>query len=485
MSATPPPSTPHANATPGDGGKESLTLRFSPNTPENRAFQAKPAKPDNQEVSTSGDAQTNDQMAKGIFTAPQLYNCWGDISRKREWHVHFNYSPAPGTEVPMQPTWGYGRARRFRIYKGFADCKTLDELQANAEALIQQLTGKLKSGWNPCFGKSGVVYHDHISKAANRYRLREAKFNIEYSLNEFIDQRRQAGLRYKSVRSYTTKLRALTNWLIENKLQSLNISQFNYDHVRQFMSHISNRSPLGARGKHNRTINSYKETLRTCWNWFIEKEYIEINPWNKWKSLKYTSTSKRPFNKEQRASIREELLKRNDSMMQLACDFVYYCFIRNGVELSGLQVKHIDMVTNQIRIPGEISKNKKTETVGIPAALMEKLHDLKLNEYAPDYYILGAGQCAPSGVRGCPSPTKAGRDYWSKRFTKIIRDIGFSKDYTMYSWKHTGNQVAHANGMPLKQQQRQNRHHSLDQMSTYLDGLEILKSIELQGYFVE
>jgi hypothetical protein len=48
--------------------------------------------------------------------------------------------------------------------------------------------------------------------------------------------------------------------------------------------------------------------------------------------------------------------------------------------------------------------------------------------------------------------------------------------------KHTGNKVAHLNGMPLKVQQELNRHHSLDQMSDYLTDISASKAKDLIKY---
>lgn len=405
----------------------------------------------------SGDAQSRLQMQQ--YKLPKLNNAGRNPEKKRQWFIYFSYRDHSGTT---------GRPYRiFKVYEGFAHCNTLLELHQHAEFLIGKYAAMLKGGWNP-FTNLHPQYNDQITPRRHKWQPATAKYNIEYYLNLFLTDRINNRTRPKTISTYRSKIIAFVLWLNDNRMQKMVPEQLTADHIRLFMDHIIKTK------NHNRTINSYRNTLACAFNWLLTKEIITINYWNKWKPLKFTSLSKRPFNSEQRLLIRNHLIAKNEQQMLLACEFVYYCFVRNGNELRNLKVRHLDLVNKQLIIEGTFSKNKKTETVSIPAGLYNKLMQMQISKYPPESYILSFKE---------PGPKQVSRDYWSKRFTRIIRTLGFNADYTMYSWKHSGNQVAHANGMPLKHQQRQNRHHSLDQMSTYLNGLEIIKSEDLQKYF--
>lgn len=95
---------------------------------------------------------------------------------------------------------------------------------------------------------------------------------------------------------------------------------------------------------------------------------------------------------------------------------------------------------------------------------MEKICQFKISEYPGNFYIFG---------RYCPSEKRVGRDHYSKAFRKILDHLKIGHDWSMYSWKHTMNQRAAMSGIPVRELQIQNRHHSLDQMNEYLKGLTV------------
>jgi integrase len=57
------------------------------------------------------------------------------------------------------------------------------------------------------------------------------------------------------------------------------------------------------------------------------------------------------------------------------------------------------------------------------------------------------------------------------RFRKLTRDLNLSKDYTLYSWKHSGVVAAYKAGIDIKTIQSQCRHQSLEQTDIYLKSL--------------
>jgi len=443
------------NQSPNPAAHQSLSLRLNAEIPQYQSFQSCVSdNSDNSDKRASGIAHViYDNMGKIKIKLPKLYDGAGSVTG--DWYIGF-YCFNPAT----------GRLQRFKKTEGFLKLKTYEEKKSHGDSLVAKYTGMLRDGWDP-FQNNRIIYQDQISSPKEFVRSREAHYNIEYYLNLFIFEKKKE-LRDKSVYTYLAKIRKLNKWLEKKNLNNISIEYFSADHAQEFVSVIKAQRP------HPNTLHSYIVTYRTAWNWLDERfeNLISKNPWNKIKSRKVKGTPQKPFSAEQREFILNHLLSIGERHLWLACLTIYYCYVRPGRELHGLQVKHIDLISNKININRDIAKNKKSEAVNMPTHLAKCYKEIK--QYNPEWFVFG--------IKGV-AEKRCFKDYWSKRFTRVIRPLGFGQEYSMYSWKHTGNQVAHQNGMPLEKQRKLNRHHSLDEMQTYLAGLEIENSEEMDKYF--
>lgn len=152
-----------------------------------------------------------------------------------------------------------------------------------------------------------------------------------------------------------------------------------------------------------------------------------------------------------------------DPELFLFVKFVYYCFIRPK-ELRQLKADNLLLDSNQIFIPGEVSKNKKSEYVAIPEAFR---NDLEYFRNWPPGQVL--------------FPVAENNMY--NRHRKILKANGFGKGYCLYSWKHTGAIQAVKSGIGVKELQIQLRHHSLDQVNEYLRQMGVWDLKNLQANF--
>lgn len=155
-----------------------------------------------------------------------------------------------------------------------------------------------------------------------------------------------------------------------------------------------------------------------------------------------------------------ERLKRHisqvDNELWLFVQFLFYCFIRPG-ELRLLRASDVLLDERKILVRAEVSKNRRNQYVAIPEAFFPSL--VYVRELRPDVFLF-------------PSPMDAskpiGLNTMSGRHRSILRELGFSVDYKLYSWKHTGAVMAVMAGVTIKELQMQLRHHSLDQVNEYL-----------------
>ena len=130
------------------------------------------------------------------------------------------------------------------------------------------------------------------------------------------------------------------------------------------------------------------------------------------------------------------------------------------------------MEENKIMMRAEISKNKKTQYIAIPSAFLSSLdfvYDLR-----PIDYIFQSPL----------DPTKPiGVNTMTRKHRVILKELGFTTEYKLYSWKHTGAVRAVENGVNLKELQMQLRHHSLDQVNEYLRQMGVTHMGNLKDKF--
>ena len=145
--------------------------------------------------------------------------------------------------------------------------------------------------------------------------------------------------------------------------------------------------------------------------------------------------------------------------------FINYCFIRPG-ELRQLKLSDIFFSENKILVRKEISKNKKSQFVSIPTVFLEEMYKDGWHQLPGDYFVFSQ--------TGLPGLQQIGLNSMRNRHQNILKDLKFNTArHKLYSWKHTGAVQFVKNGGSMKDLQLQLRHHSLDQVNTYLKDLGV------------
>lgn len=369
----------------------------------------------------------------------KLYTCGNDLSK--QWFVHFQYRN-PET----------GKMQRVKVSEGFAQYKTIEERITYGNRLIEIINLKVKDGWNP-FCKEGVYYR--LVEDAQVYQSNLLSFHVENALLNC-----EADLRPKSFQSYSSHIKGFLQWLTDCKLDMLLVSQFTKEQAKQFIDYL-----ILERGLHKKTRNSYLITLKMIFNKLKDNELILVNPFTGIKSVKAGSVSKLYFNSLQEQTLEEIIHKRNPQLW-LFTQFIFYCFVRPN-ELRRIKVGDIN--GNQLQIRGEISKNKLTEKVAIPKPLLRLINEHKLTDYSKDYYLFGKA--------GMPSKYDWSVNHFGRKHLEILRELGFSDQYSLYSWKHTGVIYFYQErNFGLYDIMKQLRHHSLEMVQEYLKSLTVMDS---------
>lgn len=288
------------------------------------------------------------------------------------------------------------------------------------------------------------------------------------ALKTLVDNKK--ALRKKTYHSYKNHVETLITWLKENKRFSIKPYEFTKPLCFQYMDYRLST------GITTRTYNNVRNFLKTLFDELILRDECLINPFRFVRCLPETPKTHVAFNQIEQAKIKRHCKENNLSGLLLYIQFIYYCYIRPG-ELRQLQVKHINWDDKTICIPANISKNKKTMWVVIPDVFFVELLSSNLYDNPESFYIFGKNLL--------PSENPIIADKVAREHRSVLNQLNITKEHTLYSWKHTGVISALNNGINLKDIQLQLRHHSLDEVNTYLRSLGMLASTEVRNNFPE
>lgn len=163
-------------------------------------------------------------------------------------------------------------------------------------------------------------------------------------------------------------------------------------------------------------------------------------------------------------------MKEYEPELWLHCQFIYYCFIRPQAELLPMKIGDILFEEKKILVRGNNAKNHREQYVAIPDAFFP--HIKPLMNKSPGEFIF-------------PSPDDYTKhrtvNHFRKRHRIMLKGFNYdTKQFKLYSWKHTGAVAAVKAGANLKELQLQLRHHSLDQVDAYLRQLGVHDLVNLR-----
>lgn len=313
--------------------------------------------------------------------------------------------------------------RRLKAYRGINQHHTVEGRKAAAQRLIAELKGE-------------------------QVKLTTS---FELALRDYI-ARHQSQWRQKTLEQY----RSCSNTFLEY----LGGRECREDRALEFLAHIrATRHPT----TYNRYVSYLKRLLK-------KTGYADLT--TQFETIRATPTPARYFQKYQAKRLLNALDEREPDV-GLFVRYIYYCFLRPN-EIRQLRVGDLLLEDWMIRVPGVVSKNRKTQMIIVPDAFRPAL--LPLRERGPGEWLF-------------PSPLDAGKplakNYMYRHHKAILKKLNFGTEYTLYSWKHTGAVMAAKAGVSVKELQLQLRHHSLDQTDQYLRQMGVQDLSNLQRRFPE
>jgi len=371
---------------------------------------------------------------KKKFKLAKLVDYNGDLSKN--WYIEFWFFNAEKKKL-----------MRKRIYKNFGKLRTKKQKYDFAKTEMERINSRLKNGF---------FFEKKISKIDNKKTI----LVIVQKIWEIKKQR----IRKNTQKIYNSVVNNFVKFLTKEKIETDEIKNFDKNLAIEFFDSINEKS--------NVYINRHLIILRNLFNEMINRNLIEINPFDKIKKLPTIHTVSRfHYSDEQIEKIKTEILAK-EPRLWLFIQFIFYCYLRPN-EVFQLQIKHLDFENSQVFVPSYVSKNKKDDWVQIPNQFLPELTFLK--RYSPESFILNL-----------PDTQKYSLRKYRFLYRKILNFLGFSQNYLLYSWKDTGVIKAFLSGKTTSFAyaiQRQCRHHSLEMTIKYLKSLGLLKNNEFTEIF--
>lgn len=337
-----------------------------------------------------------------------------------------------------------GQKKQFRYKKGINEQKNLEERRSETAALFRAVTYNLSIGWNP-FTKE-IVNDDSLPPVTL----------ILESLDYFFEIKTPP-LRPRSKTTYKSIIAIFKRWLIANNYKYTKVNKFGIVDAQKYMDYLTiNRKNSG------KTYNNNLLGLRSIFNFLMDRELIEKNPFKKIKKQQVERGKNTAYSLTECKKI-DEYFKQNNLRLYYFKEFIYCAAIRR-TELTLLKVK--DILDDSIIIRSEISKNKKQENAAINKKLKLIIEEMELHKYNSEDFLFGKKleTCATQ----FPNP-----NHISNMHQKALIHLEIRKECTLYSWKHTGAVNLYKATKDPYLVMRHLRHHSLEMTMIYLKSLGI------------
>lgn len=382
---------------------------------------------------------------KAIVILPHLVDFGGDVSKK--WWVEYSIRN-PKTDV----------MKRFRDYASFSNITSIQERYDVASKVMSELSAKIQSGWTPFNGDQSekYIYEDELTytAVANNYgKMRQSNRTIRTYLSDFLN-RKKAEVNKKSYQTYQSKIRSFCAYLEQRKLDQVDISAINSNLITDYLIHKAEDENLA-----KVSIAKYQQILYSFFDYLIKQKIVLANPVENIPVVGVVKDCAPYPISECNRKLLSDKIKEVDRQLWLACCLMYYSAIRPGEEIRLLKVRDISFVSRKIIIKSDIAKSNRTEAVDMPVQLYDELIFQRIDIASPDLYVFGK--------YGRPGEEPLGKNTLRNRFNRVRDDLGLSKSYKLYSWKHSGAEALADHGASTWEIQAHLRHRSVETTERY------------------
>ncbi|WP_299153021.1 tyrosine-type recombinase/integrase [uncultured Christiangramia sp.] len=232
-------------------------------------------------------------------------------------------------------------------------------------------------------------------------------------------ERKKVKVGSETYKSYEIRVKQLKAYLKKRGVLKSDTHSFSTKIFREFFNQIAKETSVANRNN----------TLAALGSIFTDMYKNENIPENWLKRLDKEKTANNRFKtySHQQASKIIEYLEEADPVMALFIKFIGYNFLR-PVEVVRLKAGDIDLENKLLSV---FVKQGKSKTKRIPDEIVSTLQNYDLTK--SDKLLFNKSELVGTWKRD-----EAGRrNYYSQRYMKIKKELGYGEGYTMYSFRHT------------------------------------------------
>jgi site-specific recombinase XerD len=226
------------------------------------------------------------------------------------------------------------------------------------------------------------------------------------------------GLELKTVQSYESHVRNLDAFCKREGFRSVS-----KEAAKAFVSYLIDNN------YHPTTINAHKVTFNIFFNVLKKEKVVRQNPFSDIERVEGASEVRSHFTVGQLELVKKTLIDKDLQHIEIACQYLYYLLCRPK-ELRLLKISNVNFQDWSIKISWRVGKKKKARFAIVPDGLKAWMIDNKISEYPLGHYLISKS--------GLPGEAPVGINFWSSKFTEILRGLGFDESYVLYSIKNTG-----------------------------------------------
>lgn len=341
-----------------------------------------------------GKAYVFENVRKKLFSTPKIYNAANNMEVR--WYVYFSYrNPVTGRLEKQTP-----------IYSSVNSFHTIKERTKAIMILRNTVHQILKDGFNP--------YQDNDKK----YYVDDKVYSFNEAI-EFTLKIKEKMLKKSSYQDFRIRILNFQKFIKKIYFDEKNVILITKKMVMAYLNSILETSSPRNRNNARSCISMFFQTLE-------ENDIIKDNFVKKINILKSDPVKNKSYSTGQEQTI-FEYLEKNDKTLLLFIQLISYNCLR-PIEIVRLKVKDIDTIDKILKVETKTDTNK---TKLIPQIMLDNLPDL--SQFDGDLFLI-----TPDGVGGTWEANEINRrNYFSKRFLKVKKALGLSKEYGLYSFRHT------------------------------------------------
>lgn len=363
---------------------------------------------------TNGPISFTIQMAKRQYSDPKLYiprvKGKPSVAPGKRWYVWFLWRNPETDKLDI----------KIKFSKGINQYKTVKERTQIGKSLVKAYTIALEKGWNPV-DKS-------ISKKKKKpeYKIYTLRSGLNYAL-----ELKTRNVKESTRIDYEYRVSVFINWAEKESKAGLELDKFTLNDFYDFMDYLELEyvNKKTKKKLSNTSIGNTKRVISSLFTELKNRRLIEHNFIKDIPTIKSKPIKNRPFTFNELQDIKK-YLEIHDPYMISFLSFMIYPLLRPR-EICRLKIEDLN---TRDWILGVETKTENRSYSRIIEKLKPAIEAMKIDGL-PGGYSLFTPENKPGVWETTREDSRA--TYFSRRFGKALGKMGFGKEYSLYSVRHS------------------------------------------------